>query len=1598
MQLDRFLAGHLASLHSPTRERGELYFASDDTKKPVPSSQSSDPVQPGRESQDQAENAEFRPGTSPEILEAVSGGSRDTHDRITALTASNVEQIPEETFRSETVYRAVLGVEITPQEAREKPAVFGEAQKIIESWRTDEEPSVDQRAPEIEKLLKSPDILARAIRQLDERIERDHQVRQRLALVDSVDPELVKDAEQLLNAEQFDPPSAAAIRDRLRKRSKKAVFAYNAKLNGKIDRQREALLAKKVSKRDLPASYPIADAVSEEAFLQNLVQWIHDKRILSGYAQREILAADPGIGEDKAEDLAIRQMREQSKQLRRALDSAIRQRATEAERENLQHIAVIAQVKPEMMREFARIVDLQAKAAYGNETEAKQALAELRAVPEDTWAALDKCDRLLVPQGISIHALCIRQLDTQKELETYKKDHSGSAEFAQYAPYAIGKLRELDGQTPASIAREHIREQEAVEEWAAKTEKRLEDLKVTTDPRLVRLHDDIHRYRDASAAERKDLRTHAEAPGINPLRYPAQLRAKIDLQLDAMEHPRVRAIREDEEGEVNKVMSTLDRTPAAIRNICQLTRRRLDQVIPILEMSTKHDVTRLLGLPAMLTKEKQETLRSMEKAQSLSGSDPDKALWEAARAQMVTERMERAQRALRDLPTEEHKLRNVNFAPLPPGQTGLFEVKNGIGKITVSDKRRRADRASTEAAAWPAIDHERGHAIMQILTRTKSTRVFPFRLWAEFERRKDEPVGADRTPFGTKLEALATVEVNVNGTVTRPYAAAEQFRRKPEDFHEELFEELIMRWSDWKKIENDPAAQEARFHPLERDLFASLERDPESTPASWTMTRPEAEKLAPVSLSGSLDEREYVARAQHGDETEEEAAANNTAASGGFNAREELNTIADFIRKAERFHEAYYKENRHAEFAEAVLEQAHDVKREYKILNKIFVEKDERARFPNGRPEDDRQFQQEVRRVSTHCGNVLDNYIRKVDVKELDTTNEVPHARKLSEIIRFWSINDIIKFSKDTWEDIQSIYKRGQDRRIKEVGEVITQSLKGITTGIGSFDRYAKGLNAYHKRRYSGTEVEAANKWKEGMENEDSHTLLHFLHETTNKDAVRGIISLLTHRGEMDWDDYHVWETLNKLSRYKMPIGPCRRDDILRDTWLRKVITEIYDDRELYYHWRTENDSKIKSGKGAFTDTADQLSNVGGGMRAELEKQLRLKDISDRTHSLPPEDVKPHLYEEVLEYAIRNGKMSMEDKFYYLINGVAKGILGIERLRSLAGEKGEILMKFPFIDFFYQKNNSIEELRRFAQEIQEAGEDKKYKPGLKTTLFLYYKVTRNEGVRARISKATSRIAEGIDHEDVPFMITQLDWGTVRNLADVISGSRQKITFEGWKNAYIGFNTHMKVFGELANLDDKGMDRLTKHDGRSLAQTITSYIFMDNILTSNGGDGKPRPTLTEDQLDTRCPSGDPTKMTREYRVQMNKFLRELFSEQYLGPYINANTTLRTYKDKNNNSHNLTLADFAPILNPEAYERVTSSEKRAAVFAATPDFGKMLAALLQRDDAFDAFKRFLRSKNQMLINEGSQFTRQEVETIVTAQRATGTDAPIAAPHAH
>ncbi len=976
-------------------------------------------------------------------------------------------------------------------------------------------------------------------------------------------------------------------------------------------------------------------------------------------------------------------------------------------------------------------------------------------------------------------------------------------------------------------------------------------------------------------------------------------------------------------------------------------KHRLTQRVGVIE----GNVIRASAAADMSAREPEESRRAQFEAEA-------KDCW--AKAQTESQSLQSVADGIRETS------KNILEEEIPSDRDGFYSYE---------DRRIHIRRSLDPAMRASVIKHEKGHAVLHQLRRSG---LLPFLLISE-EKELSDAGGKGDEHFWEMLESLSgyyqisRCEEKFRAAAVREYgqdAAAVEARTR--DLRREfLLEEFEIHFAEWQESKTRPAPRTAE-EQTERDLFAMKEAAHGSRKPNQTTDVPDDLGIELASASNPLIDPED---AEEGSEPEHVATSEQE---GIPNIKQEIIDTQRMMKIITSFQSAYHDDPESQTFLSNIAPDVHICEGKLSDLEKRLYEK-------GGDPEADQKYTSDVRKLSGAV-TILHDRVKKRDNNYMDISGR---ARKTKapgffDRIRFMSIRDIMKLYKDTVEDFKTIWGRNQERLLQDVGGVLNDALTkagGKLPVVGN--RYFAKLRGYHERRYAGAELDSVEKWKKSMERWDSHEILDTISHSGNLDQIRGAIEMLCDRGEMDWNDRGVWNTLRRISNFNMPFEACERDDVLRDIWLRRIVSDIWKDKELFYKWRTNNDSQTNSHKQKFIQTVDQFSNVNGGLSGSLERQLTLysdwKDASDRAgHHLPfPDEVKPHLYEQIIEYSIKNGKMTMEQKMYYLVQGVASGLLSVERLRALAGQNGGIINYFPYIEYFYCKNNTLPEIKKIAASLKEKktadNPNAEFKPGLKTTLWLHYKVAREEAVRARLSKGSARSSDSgvtMDHEDIPFFITQMDYKEMDNMAGIVSGKRQKVTPEGWKNAYVGFNSKFRVFANCALLEKQGLERLSRSDTRMLAQNLGAYIYMDNILTGTVQDNDSRPGLSEYQMSTRSPSGAKNTVTREYRDKMCDFIKNLYDSGIL-------------KDINWKALGVGPEELLPLYSTEYRRNLAKDDDKYHKLITQRIFPKF-AVELERVilEHSDTFKDVLMNNENKFLNEGGSesLNRDTVQELV------------------
>lgn len=1163
----------------------------------------------------------------------------------------------------------------------------------------------------------------------------------------------------------------------------------------------------------------------------------------------------------------------------------------------------------------------------------------------------------LKTHGISARALA-REIERAEGTIAFAEDVAGDNGVKHIVDAAalcdhLHDLREVPGNGKSrAIIAGPANEQQAAEVWAEEMRNGLDVVytKYPTDKEKDPIEETFGTkglFEDL-AKIREDLTPSDTNPrGVNAYNYPSSRRQRLLMLVRSLGQQRiVDAIRMHRELTAHEEQDSKD----LIVDLVEKTRNQLNTTVgqivdlPILQKG----ISAIIGIPKHVESRGimlDETLTHILQKGGESHAKVADVSVEIGKLDTAAEMIENLENNMNvvELTTKQFKKRT--------GADMYAAYNYATTEILIN--KERCDKEGVDIAEQ--IEHEKGHAIQDIFTRR--TGAFPFLHRTAYEVLAESDAG-----FSMQLVEQA-----------KAWGLADQLKQIRERaineeeaqaiLQELLTEELLNRYADYLegRLKQPTPQEQALFNTIKSTQLIELMQGRELIQRDG-ITRGD---IKPITLFQSGDN----------DVIEEEDIQDTTNATGGFatnvsaeEGESEGGETTDTVSIKGKLQKCNDLINQLQEFNDATPNLQGDLgsalpmyRSNYDTLMEVF-----QTQRWDGKPYENPEEQKEYQNLVTDFLKDLEKVeeeMNKISAQLRDLSDEPPTGEsgfvKIFGGIHFMSALDFYLMFKDTVEDI----KRMWERRSKQERAAVAQGLfhwipENEIPGLRYFGRLTKE----NEKREQQAEDEEVDIWKEGLKNKDAYQLIEIMSKIShNKDQVKAILYLLSEKGRIDWGDERIWEVLNRHSIYHMPKKQCERDILLRNSWLNKLVCDIWDDKDLFLEWKTTTDSNFTSGRDKFNNSVDSLSQRTGAMGGELERILKVYTECTKTGETPPQDVNPHMYEKILEFAMMKGKMTMEGKFYYLIQGVAAGLLPLERINIL---NNQVLMTFPFIDYFANQHNSLPDIQRIAKQLKE--NDTSFKPGIKTTLFLELELARDEKTRSRVIKMITRAGESMDHEDVPMLMAFLDHGGVNEMMSAFSGARQRMTVEGVKNAYVGYNTLFKTYARTAELEEEGVTRFTKKDALHLGRSMLAYVHFDNIVLQAANDGKARQSVTKEQIeDEQMPSGSGMTPS-QFRNPMGALTKEMFEKYGI-------TGVEVGKDKDGNPVMVSINDYLGAI--RGYRVISDKEERQRLFDATIIFQReLLAAIEKNHTIFTDVLKAHTGKNG-LIEEGTEKGKEE-----------------------
>ncbi len=423
----------------------------------------------------------------------------------------------------------------------------------------------------------------------------------------------------------------------------------------------------------------------------------------------------------------------------------------------------------------------------------------------------------------------------------------------------------------------------------------------------------------------------------------------------------------------------------------------------------------------------------------------------------------------------------------------------------------------------------------------------------------------------------------------------------------------------------------------------------------------------------------------------------------------------------------------------------------------------------------------------------LDDYSLELDryVNDLNEKGEETSGYK----IYFLALYDFKHMGEKLVEWAKRKYNRRSDRLLGDFGSSLLSGLPGpLATAANEFDRLKES-----------SEQEEVNQYKEAYSNKDAWQIIEVMHSTKNQDEMKACMYLLADLGRIRWDDPQLWSQLmyfgHGLVQFQVddPESELRNQGRLHDK-LQKIVGVIWD-FDTFQAWQTTNESNYTSKMESHKDFCDKNAEMAGALDLVLSQMLADYKRDKKAGKVPKVD--PQKFEKLIHYNIEFGKGSPEGKLYYLIQGIACGLLSRDTASRV---NSKWINAYPVIDVFGSEEEgaekpTMEHIRRWARL-----DGDRNAPGKAFHRWFYTDVIHRPRVYQRVDKALTQ-GMGQDHDDATCWFGAMSANTAKT---ILSRNAQgfSMPMTGYQNATVGMlhylDTIMEGYGKMG--EDRGDER------------------------------------------------------------------------------------------------------------------------------------------------------------------------------------------------
>jgi hypothetical protein len=461
--------------------------------------------------------------------------------------------------------------------------------------------------------------------------------------------------------------------------------------------------------------------------------------------------------------------------------------------------------------------------------------------------------------------------------------------------------------------------------------------------------------------------------------------------------------------------------------------------------------------------------------------------------------------------------------------------------------------------------------------------------------------------------------------------------------------------------------------------------------------------------------------------------------------------------------------------------------------------------------------------------------------------------------ISYFSLHDAQQMFKEYFEYRTRLWNRRSERAVAALG------VKAF--GSPNDSRTESQIAKEFTKKDEETEDARVNEYKTQKGSYNVWDIKEDLYNTSDADEAKACIDMLIDKGGLEWFDQNFWNLLNRLEgfqRFKPTDVNKDRGELNRK--LRESISNIWSE-DYFNTWSTQIESSRKSAMESYAGEYDSYETDDSPVNPRTRI---MTEMVHKAYNGINEGVDPARFEGFLRAAIPAGKQNggprYDQRVWFLIHGVASGLLGPE---AFARMNGGFLYDLPIVDFFTDKAAwkkdglivpadtpgakdrpwSYQDYKKWGEMLGSNGGTYAPVQGYNSRLskFIYNNIMNADSVRDRTQRGVRGAKERWDHDDGAMYTPVLTANDVGQMLTAESKGTEQMTSDFWRRFLEEYKFVFHSILEQINsgdlkygLDDPGWSESRIKLLKQVGERIKAGLTVTLTLSGNLGliDGRP----------------------------------------------------------------------------------------------------------------------------------------------------------------